>query len=100
MDELVKERMRATQNIVLRSNQYDQSKAFNRLVGIGLSKQQSSIVDRMISAGNDCGAVYGAAAYVRMRDLMMQERFLQFSEVYGIMQQQGGISVDEKNQFR
>ena len=38
-------------------------KAFDRLEQAGLSKEQKSIVDRAISAANDCGAVYGAVAY-------------------------------------
>lgn len=40
-----------------------QDKAFDRLEQAGLSKEQKSIVDRAISAANDCGAVYGAVAY-------------------------------------
>ncbi|MBD5495163.1 MAG: hypothetical protein HDR12_12550 [Lachnospiraceae bacterium] len=35
---------------------YDMDKA-------GLSREQKRIVDRAISAANDCGAVYGAVAY-------------------------------------
>lgn len=37
--------------------------AFDRLEQAGLSKEQKSIVDRAISAANDCGAVYSAVAY-------------------------------------
>ena len=40
-----------------------QDKAFDRLDNAGLSKEQSAIVDKAISAANDCGAAYGAAAY-------------------------------------
>lgn len=40
-----------------------QDKAFGRLDSAGLSKEQSTIVDKAISAANDCGAAYGAAAY-------------------------------------
>ena len=37
--------------------------AFDRLEQAGLSEEQKTIVDRAISAANDCGAVYGAVAY-------------------------------------
>lgn len=37
--------------------------AFERLAGAGLTKAQKTIVDRAISASNNCGAVYGVAAY-------------------------------------
>lgn len=40
-----------------------QDKAFDRLDNAGLSKEQSAIVDKAISAANDCGAAYGAVAY-------------------------------------
>ncbi len=40
-----------------------QDKAFDRLEQAGLSEEQKNIVDRAISAANDCGAVYGAVAY-------------------------------------
>lgn len=40
-----------------------QDKAFDRLDNAGLSKEQSTIVDKAISAANDCGATYGAVAY-------------------------------------
>lgn len=38
-------------------------KAFDSLDKAKLSKEQSSIVDNVISASNACGAAYGAAAY-------------------------------------
>lgn len=40
-----------------------QDEAFDRLGKAGLSGEQKTIVDRAISAANDCGAVYGAVAY-------------------------------------
>lgn len=40
-----------------------QDEAFDRLDKAGLSGEQKTIVDRAISAANDCGAVYGAVAY-------------------------------------
>ncbi len=40
-----------------------QDRAFDQLDKAGLSKEQSAIVDKAISAANDCGAAYGAAAY-------------------------------------
>ena len=38
-------------------------KAFDRLDKAGLNKEQKSVVDRAISAANDCGATYGTVAY-------------------------------------
>ena len=35
----------------------------DRLDNAGLDEEQKSIVDKAISAANDCGAVYGAVAY-------------------------------------
>lgn len=40
-----------------------QDKAFDRLDKAGFSGEQKSIVDRAISAANDCGATYGTVAY-------------------------------------
>ncbi len=40
-----------------------QDKAYGELYTAGLSKEQNIIVDSVISAVNDCGAVYGAIAY-------------------------------------
>ncbi len=40
-----------------------QDRAFDQLDKAGLSKEQSAIVDKAISAANDCGAAYGAVAY-------------------------------------
>ena len=40
-----------------------QDKAFDTLDKAGLSKEQSAIVDKVISAANECGAAYGAVAY-------------------------------------
>lgn len=60
--------VKALDKAVGRSNDYKdalkkQDKAFNRLEQAGLNEEQKSIVDRAISAANDCGAVYGATAY-------------------------------------
>ena len=69
LDVLVKERMRAALDIVLRNDQHyqsalaEQDKAFSQLEKTGLSKQQNDIVDRAISANNAVGAAYGAVAY-------------------------------------
>ena len=38
-------------------------KAFDRLDKAGLNKEQKSVVDRAISAANDCGATNGTVAY-------------------------------------
>ena len=40
-----------------------QDKAYDSLDKAGLSKEQSAVVDKAISAANDCGAAYGAVAY-------------------------------------
>lgn len=66
---LVKTRtVKALDKAVSRSDAYKdtlkrQDKAFDRLERAGLSGEQKTIVDRAISAANDCGAVYGAVAY-------------------------------------
>ncbi len=69
LDILVKTRtVKALDEAVVKSSAYQetlkrQDKAFNALDKAGLSKEQKAIVDRAISAANDCGAAYGAAAY-------------------------------------
>lgn len=69
LDALVKERLKSTLDIVLRSDQYyqstliEQNKAFDQLESIGLNKEQKTIVDTVISANNAVGAAYGAVAY-------------------------------------
>lgn len=46
-----------------------QQEAFDMLDELGLTKKQKSVVDRVITANNHCGAVYGAVAYrVGMED--------------------------------
>lgn len=40
-----------------------QDKAFNALFKIPLDKEQRIIVDRAITATNECGTAYGEAAY-------------------------------------
>lgn len=40
-----------------------QDKAFDGLDKAGLDKEQRSIIDKAISAANECGAAYGAVAY-------------------------------------
>lgn len=60
--------LKALDKAVNKSNDYKdtlrkQNKAFNRLKHAGLSEEQEIIVDRAISAANNCGAVYGAIAY-------------------------------------
>ncbi len=69
LDILVKTRtVRALDEAVGKSTNYQealkrQDTAFEILDRAGLSGEQRSIVDRAISAANDCGAVYGAVAY-------------------------------------
>ena len=40
-----------------------QDKAFETLDRSGLSREQSTIVDRAVSAANECGAAYNAVSY-------------------------------------
>ena len=56
-----------------------QDRAFDTLDKAGLSKEQKAIVDRAISAANDCGAAYGAVAY----ELGLQDGIRLASEVKG-----------------
>lgn len=69
LDILVKTRtVKALDEAVNKSSAYQetlkqQDKAFDTLDKAGLSKEQKAIVDRAISAANDCGATYGAIAY-------------------------------------
>lgn len=63
LDILVKTRtVKALDEAVEKSNAYQetlkrQDKAFDALDKAGLSREQKDIVDRAISAANDCGAV-------------------------------------------
>ena len=69
LDVLVRVRThKALDRAVVESKAYQytlkrQDEAFDRLDKAGLSGKQKTIVDRAISAANDCGAVYGAVAY-------------------------------------
>ena len=60
--------VKALDNAVRKSKDYKdtlkkQDKVLDRLDNAGLDEEQKSIVDKAISADNDCGAVYGAVAY-------------------------------------
>ena len=69
LDIIVKTRtVKALDEAVVKSSAYQetlkrQDKAFEELDKTGLSREQKAIVDRAISAANDCGATYGAVAY-------------------------------------
>ena len=69
LDILVKTRtVKALDEAVDKSSAYQetlkrQDKAFDTPDKAGLSKEQKAIVDRAISAANECGATYGAVAY-------------------------------------
>ena len=69
LDIFVKVRtVKALDRAVSRNSAYQdtlkrQDKAFDKLDNAGLNKEQRIIVDNAISAANDCGAAYGAAAY-------------------------------------
>lgn len=59
---------KALDKAVCRSDDYKdtlkkQAEAFDRLKQAGFNEEQKNIVDRAISAANDCGAVYGVVAY-------------------------------------
>lgn len=41
----------------------EQQEVFDRLDGLGLTREQKSAVDQAITVNNHFGAVYGAAAY-------------------------------------
>lgn len=53
----------AGKNIAYRKALKQQDKKFDKLDEAGLSKEQTAIVDRALSAVNNCGAIYGAIAY-------------------------------------
>lgn len=60
--------LKALDNAVHKSKDYKdtlkkQDKVLDRLDNAGLDEEQKSIVDKVISAANDCGAVYGTVAY-------------------------------------
>ena len=69
LDILIKTRtVKALDKAVGKSRAYKDTlkrldKAFDRLDKAGLNKEQKSVVDRAISAANDCGATYGTVAY-------------------------------------
>ena len=69
LDILVKTRtVKALDEAVYKSSAYQdtlkrQDKALEKLDKAGLSKEQRAIVDRAISAANECGATYGSVAY-------------------------------------
>ena len=53
----------AEKNRNYRATLKEQDKAYDELQKAGLDREQKRIVDRAISAANDCGAAYGAVAY-------------------------------------
>lgn len=69
LDILVNTRtVKALDEAVDKSKEYQEAleqkdKEFDILDKAGLSREQKAIVDRVISAANDCGAVYGTVAY-------------------------------------
>lgn len=69
LDILAEERMHNGLENVLSDNELYQSaqkeidEAINELEKAGLSRDQSKVVDKAISATNACGAAYGATAY-------------------------------------
>ena len=85
LDILVKARtVKALDEAAGRSSAYQetlnqQDKAFDTLDKAGFSKEQKAVVDRAVSAANDCGAAYGAVAY----ELGLQDGIRLASEVKG-----------------
>lgn len=85
LDILIKARtVKALDEAVGKSSAYretlnQQDKAFDTLDKAGLSKEQKAIIDRAISAANDCSAAYGAVAY----ELGLQDGIRLASEVKG-----------------
>jgi CRISPR/Cas system-associated endonuclease/helicase Cas3 len=69
LDVLVRERtIKALDELVTKSRDYRetlkwQRAAFKRLDMAGLSEEQSDLVDKAVSAINDCSVAYGMAAY-------------------------------------
>lgn len=53
----------ASENPDYREALMKQNQEFEQLEQAGLDREQKSIVDRAISATNECGAAYGVAAY-------------------------------------
>lgn len=69
LDRIASQRMESDIDAVLRKDRMyrgavrHQDAAFDELKKLGLDKEQRLIIDRAISADNECGAVYGALAY-------------------------------------
>lgn len=69
LDILVQERIHKclenalNDNEVYQSAQKDVDEAINELKKVGLSREQSRVVDKALSAANASGAAYGATAY-------------------------------------
>lgn len=69
LDILVKERMETALEVALKEDdEYhhelrEQEVAFNEMRKIMLDGKQEAVVDRAISTTNNCGTIYGMAAY-------------------------------------
>lgn len=69
MDILAKERMEIALEVALKEDdEYqrglrEQEAAFNEMGKIMLDGKQEAVVDRAISTTNNCGTIYGMAAY-------------------------------------
>lgn len=69
LDILVRERMGTTLNTLLSGSQDYQNamkkmdEEYESMKKINLSDRQYTVIDRVISSANHCGAVYGEAAY-------------------------------------
>ena len=61
-----------------------QDKVYDSLDKAGLSKEQSAVVDKAISATNDCGAAYGAVAYrLGLQDgIRLASEMKEFEQLY------------------
>ncbi len=69
LDILARERMGTALETALKGDDgyrqelKEQETAFNEMKEIMLDERQEAVVDRAISATNNCGAIYGMAAY-------------------------------------
>ncbi|MBO5032988.1 MAG: hypothetical protein J6D08_14120 [Lachnospiraceae bacterium] len=69
LDALARERIDHALEMVLITDSHYQSTvkrqdaAVDQIDNIGLTSKQFTVVDRALSAANQCGAVYGAVAY-------------------------------------
>lgn len=90
LDRIVSQRMGRDIDRVLKTDREyrsavkQQDAAFEEMKKLGLDKAQRIIIDRAISADNNCGAVYGTVAY----RLGMKDGIRLMAEIREIVHQQ------------